>query len=125
MNSDNLSFTRTAIFDDANAGSGKTVTYTSVVISGGADQNNYVLETETSHWKTAANREITAKPLTITANSFTKYFGDTYTFGGTEFETSEMVAGESIASASLTSDGAAAGAAINTYPIVISTPVAG
>ncbi len=124
VNNDNLSFTRTAVFDDANAGSGKTVTYTSVIISGGADQNNYVLESETSHWKTAANRTISQKALTITANSFTKYFGNTYTFMGTEFTTTQMVTGESVASASLTSAGAVNTAPINHYSIVISDPVA-
>ncbi len=125
VNNDNLSFTRTAVFENASAGSGKTVTYTSVIISGGADQNNYVLESETSHWKTAANRSISQKPLTITANSFTKYFGNTYAFTGTEFTTTQMVAGESVASATLVSAGADAAAAINNYPIVISNPVAG
>jgi len=124
VNNDNLSFTRTAVFDDANAGSGKTVTYTSVLISGGTDQNNYVLESETSHWKTAANRTISQKPLTITANSFTKYFGNTYTFTGTEFTTTQMVTGESVASASLSSDGAVNTAPINHYSIVISDPLA-
>jgi len=121
---DNLAFTRTADFEDSNVGTEKTVVYNSVIISGGSHRDNYVLESTTSHWKTAANRVITAKPLTITANTFTKYFGEAYTFAGNEFSTSDMVAGETIQTVSLQSDGSPAGAVIGAHTIVISGPIA-
>lgn len=121
---DNLAFTRTAAFENADAGAGKTVVYNSVIISGGAHKDNYVLETETSHWKTPANRKIDPKPLSITANTFTKYLGELYTFTGDEFQTSEMVTGETIQSVSLQSAGSPVGASIGSYNIEISNPIA-
>lgn len=121
---DNLAFTRTADFEDAGVGINKTVVYNSIIISGGVHKDNYVLESNTAHWKTAANRSITRKPLTITANTFTKYFGEAYTFAGTEFTTSEMVTGEAIQTVTLESDGSPAGAVIGAHTIVISSPVA-
>ncbi|WP_321348984.1 MBG domain-containing protein [uncultured Draconibacterium sp.] len=62
---DNLSFQRDADFEDANVGTEKVVIYNSVIISGGADINNYVLETNTDHWKTGPNRVISAAPITV------------------------------------------------------------
>ncbi len=63
---DNLSFQRDADFEDAAVGTEKVVVYNSVIISGGADLNNYVLESERSHWKTGPNRIISPAPITVT-----------------------------------------------------------
>ena len=61
--------------------------------------------------------------MTITANSFSKVLGATYTFLGTEFVPTGLVAGDNVTSVTLTSAGAPAGAAIGGYPIVPSAPV--
>ena len=63
---DNLSFQRDADFEDAAVGTNKVVVYNTVIISGGADMNNYVLESERSHWKTGPNRIISPAPITVT-----------------------------------------------------------
>jgi fibronectin-binding autotransporter adhesin len=60
---------------------------------------------------------VTPAALSITASNITKNFGATYTFAGNEFFSSGLVTGDSISSVSLTSAGAAGGAAVNTYPI--------
>jgi len=65
------------------------------------------------------------KALTITAKDKTKTYGDSYTFTGSEFTTSGLVAGDSVASATLASDGAAADADTGNYVITVSDPVAG
>jgi hypothetical protein len=55
----------------------------------------------------------------VTANNQTKVLGAVFTFVGTEFSVTSgtMVAGESIASVTLTSTGAPAGAGVGSYPI--------
>ncbi|HEY8870310.1 MAG TPA: PxKF domain-containing protein [Candidatus Limnocylindrales bacterium] len=70
---------------------------------------------------------ITPRPITITANDQTKTLGATFTFAGTEFliTSGALVSGESISSVTLTSAGAAPGAAIGSYPIVPSAAVFG
>jgi len=72
---------------------------------------------------TGANFTITAKVLTITANNITKIFGETYTFTGTEFSSVGLIGTDAVTSATITSTGAPAGAAVGTYPIVISAAV--
>ena len=57
-------------------------------------------------------------PLTITANNATKTWGTVMNFAGTEFTTSGLVNGNSIASVTLTSTGSGASASAGTYPIV-------
>ena len=54
-----------------------------------------------------ASFTITPKPLTVTANSFSKLLGATYTFLGSEFGTIGY-AGDSVTSVTLTSAGAPA-----------------
>ena len=39
----------------------------------------------------AGTLTVTPAPLTVTANSFDKQYGDSYTFAGTEFSTSGLV----------------------------------
>lgn len=60
---------------------------------------------------------ITPKALTVTANSFGKTYGDTYTFEGNEFTTSGLINGDHISSVDLASDGAAGTAGVGHYAI--------
>jgi hypothetical protein len=59
----------------------------------------------------------------VTAQDQTKIYGDTFTFTGTEFVSSGLVAGESIGQVTLTSLGAAATAGVTMIPYAI-TPSA-
>ena len=62
--------------------------------------------------------QILKKALTITATGATKILGATLTFVGTEFTVDGLVSGDTIATVTLTSTGAAAGAAIGSYQIL-------
>src|SRR5262249_23226151 len=62
-------------------------------------------------------------PLTVTANSTSKVYGQTVTFAGTEFTTTGLVNGEVIGSTTLTSTGAVNTATVGSYNIVPSAPV--
>jgi MBG domain (YGX type)/Galactose oxidase, central domain/Kelch motif len=62
--------------------------------------------------------QILKKALTITANDATKILGATLTFAGTEFTVDGLVSGDNIATVTLTSTGAAAGAAVGSYQIL-------
>ena len=66
---------------------------------------------------------INQKHLDITANDRTKTYGQLVTFSGTEFTSSGLINGNTIASVTLTSTGAPVTAIVNTYPIVISAAV--
>ncbi|MBC6992407.1 MBG domain-containing protein [Hymenobacter sp. BT491] len=77
-----------------------------------AGNTNYAAATPVSQSFTVAQ-----KPLTITASNQLKTYGQTFTFAGTEFTASGMVNGESAGAVTLTSNGAAAGAPVTTYPI--------
>lgn len=78
ISNDNLAFTRTAEFDTRYVGTAKTVFYRSVIISGGSDKDNYVLETETSHWKTNSDRVISKAHVTVAITADNKvYDGNT------------------------------------------------
>jgi hypothetical protein len=61
---------------------------------------------------------ITPKTLTITAKDETKTLGSAFSFVGTEFLASGLVASDSVTSVTLTSVGAASGAGVGTYPIL-------
>ncbi len=73
------------------------------------------------------NGLLTVSPaaLEITANSSSKTYGKTLTFAGTEFTTGagELVNGDTVTSVTLTCAGAAAAAAVGSYPIVPSAAV--
>jgi hypothetical protein len=79
----------------------------------------------------SVSKNITAKALTITANTINKQYGDVLTTGPgkTAFSSSGLVAGETIASVTLTYGTGAAGtdpvAATNVGGIVASAPVSG
>src|SRR5208282_3915495 len=70
---------------------------------------------------TYANGSLTVNPaaLTITANSRSKTYGQTVTFAGTEFSDAGLVLGDSVASVTLTSVGAAASASVSGSPYSI------
>ncbi|GAP71152.1 hypothetical protein BA6E_125593 [Bacteroidales bacterium 6E] len=75
---DNLSFQRTAEFETPSVGYNKVVVYESVSITGGTDKDNYRLETDQSHWKTAPNRIISQAPVTVSIMASDKpYDGNT------------------------------------------------
>src|SRR5204862_2340002 len=65
---------------------------------------------------------VTKRPLTITANSFSKVYGTAYSFAGTEFTvaasdaTSGLVNGDGVTSVSLSSVGTAAAATVTPTP---------
>ena len=67
---------------------------------------------------------IRRKALTITANSDSKTFGETYTFAGTEFTTLGLVnPPDTVTSVTLASDGTVATATVGSYDIVASDAV--
>jgi hypothetical protein len=63
---------------------------------------------------------VSAKGLTITAGDANKTYGDTVSAGSLTYTTSGLVNGDTVASVSVTSAGAAATAAAGTHPIVVS-----
>lgn len=75
---DQLNFSVTAAFADANVGNSKEVTYSAIDITGGVDRSNYYLVSNTG----TAYANITAKGLVITANDVSKCDdGDPYGAG--------------------------------------------
>ena len=116
ISGDTVTLGGTATFDNKNVGTGRTVTLNSPTL-GGADAGNYSL---TSVSTVTAN--ITAKALTITASNQSKTYGDTFSFTGSEFTTGsgQLVAGDAVASVTLTSAGAVASAPVQAggYPII-------
>jgi hypothetical protein len=110
-------FGGTATFDNKNVGTGKDVTLTGASLDG-ADKGNYELDSVAT-----AKANITPADLTITAKDRTKFLGETVTFAGTEFTTAGLVNGDTVTSVTLTSAGAAASAAVGTYPLIPSNPV--
>ncbi len=116
ISGDELGFTFDAAFSDKNAEANKTVSFSNITISSGADMSNYTLASNTG----SATATITTKALTITANDQTKTVNLLFTFEGTEFTTDSLVSGDEASSATITSDGAAADAALGSYNIIIS-----
>jgi trimeric autotransporter adhesin len=108
----------TGTFSDKNAGTGKAVAVGGLTLSG-ADAGNYVIA------QPALSADITPASLTINAQSQNKAFGTLLTFAGTEFFATGLVAGEQVASVTLTSAGAPATAGLGVYPIVASQAVGG
>jgi trimeric autotransporter adhesin len=69
------------------------------------------------------SQQVNPAPLTITANSTTKTYGQTVSFAGTEFTNSALVGGDSVISVTLTSDGVASNAAAGNHSIIPSAAV--
>jgi hypothetical protein len=114
VSGDNLAFTRDAAFLTASVGNGKTVHYSNIVISGGADKDNYVLASTTGN----ATANIYARALAIDADNQQKPYGIVLTGGTgfTSFTSSGLQNGETIGSVTIAyGTGAAANAAIGTY----------
>jgi hypothetical protein len=112
---DVLTFSYNVAFDDKNVGTGKDVYFTNIVISGGADQNNYNLLNTFGN----AKANITPKSLVITATDITKLYYSNYTFTGTEFTTAGLVSGDDVTFAVITSAGAPKTALPGDYVISI------
>jgi len=115
----------TGTFASPNVANGINVTISGYTLVG-AQAGNYSLTQPSS-----VSKNITAKALTITANTINKPYGDVLTTGPgkTAFTSSGLVAGETIASVTLTYGTGAAGtdpvAATYVGGIVASAPVAG
>jgi gliding motility-associated-like protein len=72
ISGDDLTFTYSAAFADKDAGTGKTVNYTEIVISGGASSDNYHLVSATG----STTADITPMDVVVTAYSgITKVYG--------------------------------------------------
>ncbi|MDB6066576.1 MAG: hypothetical protein JWR26_2784 [Pedosphaera sp.] len=67
-----------------------------------------------------ASLAITPADLTVTANNAGKVYGQTLTLAGTEFTTSGLTNGDSVASVTLASGGLTNTAAVGSHPIVAS-----
>jgi hypothetical protein len=115
----------TGTFASPNVANGINVTVSGYALTG-AQAGNYSLTQPTG-----ITANITEKALTITANTINKPYGDVLTTGPgkTAFSSSGLVAGETIASVTLTYGTGAAGtdpvAATNVGGIVASAPVSG
>lgn len=68
----------------------------------------------------AGELTVTPAPLTITAQDQEKTFGETFVFAGTEFTAGELLFDDSVTSATISSEGAAADATIEDSPYAIS-----
>jgi MBG domain-containing protein/concanavalin A-like lectin/glucanase superfamily protein/YDG domain-containing protein/Big-like domain-containing protein len=108
-------------FSDKNAGSGKPVTVSSVILTG-PDAGNYAVT-----GPVGIISDITPAPLVITANSFSKIYGQTHTFSGTEFTATGLQNGETIGSVTLSSTGDDSAATISDgpYPVTASAATGG
>ncbi|MGE0862557.1 MAG: MBG domain-containing protein [Vicinamibacterales bacterium] len=107
----------TGTFDTKDVGNGKPVTVTGFALAG-TDAGNYTVPDAPT-----AVANITPIPLTVTANNQSKVYGNVFTFAGTEFGATGLVAGDSVAGVTLVSSGAPATATVAGSPYVI-TPSA-
>ena len=120
---DNLAFGRIAAFDTKDIGIGKAVSYSSITISGGTDRNNYVLASTTG----TAHADITAAPITITADVKHKAYGTALTggAGSTAFTVTGLQNSETISTVTIAyGTGAAATDAAGTYTNQVTPSVA-
>jgi len=117
---DTVSFSGiTGRFADKNVGTAKTVMVASVSLAG-TDAGNYTLAKPSG-----LSAAITPASLTVSATNQTKTEGNALVFAGTEFTSSGLVGGETIASFTLDSAGAPAPAPAGSYSITPSAAVAG
>jgi YDG domain/MBG domain (YGX type) len=104
-----------ASFASRNAGSGIAVNVSGIRL-GGADAANYQLASSSI----TGRANINPAPLTVTPSLQVKLFGDTLAFSGLEFGALGLAPGESLGRVVLTSDGAAATAAVSPQGYAIS-----
>ena len=111
--------------NNTNAISGATSSTLTLTKPAVAASGNYTLVVTNAYTSGSVVTPLTVTPaaLSVTASNLTKPFGQTYTFLGTEFSASGLVAGDSVTGVTLTSTGAAAVAAVGNYPIVPSAAV--
>jgi MBG domain (YGX type)/Right handed beta helix region len=104
-----------------------TVTLNTTHTSAGTYASDYWSFTGAANYNNLASTTITdtinKAALTITADNESKTFGTNLTFAGTEFTPSGLFTGDSVNSVTLTSAGAAATAAVGTYPVTPSNAV--
>src|SRR5205807_710156 len=93
----------------------KTATFSGYTL-GGSSASSYSIANATA----AATADITPKALTITADDQSKTYGELFSFDGSEFSAAGLVNGDTVASVSLSSDGAPETAAAGGHSIVAS-----
>jgi hypothetical protein len=122
----NSAFTTSGLI---NGNTVSTVTLTSAGAAAGAAVGNYPIAPTAAVGTGLSNYAITyangtlavsTKGLTITATNKSKVYGSTLALGTTSFTEVGLLPGDSITGVTLTSTGAAAGAAVGNYPIVAS-----
>ncbi len=110
------------IYADDNVNSGINVSVSGLSIAsatnGAATVYGYSLASSTASGNVG---EITPAALTVTASDASKTYGQTVSFGGTEFTSSGLQGGETIGSVSLASAGAVAGANVPGSPYAITS----
>jgi hypothetical protein len=89
----------------------------SLLTGGSFNSNNYTIS------YTAGSLTVNQAPLTISANSRTKTYGDTVTFSGSEFSSVGLKNNETLGSATISSPGASSASSYSAspYPIAISS----
>ena len=126
-----------------NTGTGTTYTYSYVGVSptvytasatqptnaGSYNVTATVAKSTDGFWATASSSatafSIEKRNLSITASDASKCFGTEFSLGTTAFTSSGLQNGETIAGVTLTSAGAASGAAVNSFSIVPSAATGG
>jgi filamentous hemagglutinin family protein len=111
-----------ARFADKNVGTDKLVTVGGLAL-GDTDAGNYRLGIDEIQLRAA----ITPRSLNLRALDQRKVYGDTLTLAGSEFGATGLVAGETVGSVQLTSDGTAGSAGVggSPYRIAIANPTGG
>jgi hypothetical protein len=109
----------TGSFADKSVGTYKSVSVSAVSLSG-ADSGNYTVSNPGG-----ITADITPASLTVSATNKSKTEGSALVFAGTEFTSSGLIGGETIASVTLNSAGAPAPAPAGSYSITPSAAVAG
>ncbi|MDO9075052.1 MAG: YDG domain-containing protein [Rubrivivax sp.] len=103
-----------ATFAGKDAGAGQAVTVAGLALTG-TDAGNYLLLANTLTTTASINRA----PLTISADSLSKVYGESVNLTGTEFTTLGLVAGESLGLVTLASAATASTAAVTGTPYTI------
>ncbi|MCE5264275.1 MAG: YDG domain-containing protein, partial [Deltaproteobacteria bacterium] len=106
-----------ALFDNKNAGTGKSVTISGITLANGDNGGlaaNYAVANATT-----TTADVNPAALSITANDASKTYGQTIAFSGTEFASTGLQNNETVGSVSLASPGAAATAGVAGSPYAI------
>jgi fibronectin-binding autotransporter adhesin len=106
-----------ALFDTKNVGAAKTVTISGITLANGT--NGGLASNYSVAGTTTATADITPAALSLTAGDASKTYGQTLTFGGTEFTSAGLQNGETVGSVTLTSLGAVATAGVAGSPYAI------